>query len=127
MLKKKTEKNDEKVKKNLKNVKFQKCENTGAENGNFGDGLMPAIFKTGARQLNLFFLQNIILRAWIGYGVPSISPALYVTTLRVRNSIIDIAHKILVPALKFDQLALINNIPRVDNFMPPAHRSENFL
>lgn len=47
VLKKKTEKNDEKVKKNLKNVKFQKCENTGAENGNFGDELMPIIFKTG--------------------------------------------------------------------------------
>ena len=108
VLKKKTEKNDEKVKKNLKNVKFQKCENTGAENGNFGDGLMPAIFKTGARQLNLFFLQNIILRAWIGYGVPSISPALYVTCAYVILKYS--SHEI--PALNFDQLALINNIPR---------------
>ena len=72
MLKKKTEKNDEKVKKNLKNVKFQKCENTGAENGNFGNGPMPAIFKTGIPRTAgvilklrasiefIFLVQNII-------------------------------------------------------------------
>jgi hypothetical protein len=72
-------------------------------------------------------VQNKILRAWIGYGLRGPIDISSSLRNRVRNSIIDIAHKILVPALKFDQLALINNIPRDDNFMPPAYRSENFL